>query len=145
MANDTRTLQAYSEINVIHGKQELSYSTNPNLKSLLYAGLSVLALAGCERPSLRFEDLPSRWDSKEQRVYALICAGCHEVPSMRNTDIPVIVDGKLAKSGRDPTVENVVKLLTTAGEHPLNYNGALSDEELRGAAAWIINNRLGTR
>ena len=139
MGINIETLRAFSEINGRIDISEEIYSTKQEFKNiLLYGGLmSAIVLAEC---GPKVENLPHR-DSQEQRVYALVCSGCHDT----DRDIPVIVNSKLAKSGKDVTVKNIVELLQTSGEHKPTYKGALSDEELRDVALWIIHDRLGVK
>ena len=118
--------------------QDVEVDMNTTLKSLLVL-LSLIFVVNC---SQKIENLPQRWDSLEQRTYAMVCAGCHE----NAQNIPVIAsNGKLAKSGRDVTVQNVVNLLQTPDGHKLNYKDALSDQELRDTALWIIHDRTRDR
>ena len=57
----------------------------------------------------------------------------------------MIVDGKLAKSGKAVTVKNIVELLQDPEEHKLSFKGALTEQEITDAALWIIHDRLGVK
>ena len=140
MGVDLDALSAFSGIVERNYTSKKYYSATIEFKNiLLYSGLlSAVALVGCNR---KFENLPYRYDSKEQRIYTLVCSGCHDTIS----NVPVIVDGRLAKSGKAVTVKEIVDLLQSPNEHKPSFKGALTEQEINDAASWIISDRLSVK